>query len=183
MCRGSLRFLITVASYHFSLNLSRLYYYNEEIPLQNEIIKSVLGDDKAPDMWSIESSADLLLINSFEILNNIRPSVPTTIYLGGIHSRGVPAPLSSSLAQFLDEAERVVYVNLNTAIQQDPTRYQKLLTALEKANVDVVWRLSDDYVNTTARIYQADNFDHESILGKFAPHCVILSPTLTFNFM
>lgn len=118
-------------------------------------------------MWAIESKADLLLINSYEILNNIRPSVPTTIYLGGIHSRSEKTPLSASLTQFLNDAERVVYVNLNSAMQQDATRYQKLLTALEKANADVVWNLSDDYINTTARIYQGSGFDHESVLGEF----------------
>lgn len=119
-------------------------------------------------MWAIESKADLLLINSYEILNNIRPSVPTTIYLGGIHSRSEKTPLSASLTQFLNDAERVVYVNLNSAMQQDATRYQKLLTALEKADVDVVWNLSDDYINSTARIYQGNSFDHESVLGEFA---------------
>lgn len=148
------------------MNLHRFYYYTQEIPLQNEIIKNVLNDENAPDMWDIESSADLLLINSYEILNNIRPSVPTTIYLGGIHQKVENSPLSSSLTQFLDDSERVVYVNLNSAIQQDPIRFEKLLSALEKSNVDIVWSLDDDYVNSTARLYQGFNIDQESILGE-----------------
>lgn len=117
-------------------------------------------------MWEIESGADLLLINAYEVLNNIRPSVPTTVYLGGIHHKLEKAPLPQSLAQFLDDAENVVYVNLNNAIQQDAARYQKLLTALERADVDIVWNANEDYVNTTSRIYQGMNFDHESILGE-----------------
>lgn len=117
-------------------------------------------------MWEIESSADLLLINSYEILNNIRPSVPTTIYLGGIHQKLEKIPLSSSLTDFLADAESVVYVNLNSAAIQQDSRYQKLLTALERANVDIVWSLSDTFINTTARIYQGIVSDHESILGE-----------------
>lgn len=127
----------------------------------------MLGDDSAPDMWEIESNADLLLINSYEILNNIRPSVPTTVYLGGIHQKHEKSALSASLTQFLDDSERVVYVNLNTAIQQDPIRFEKLLKALEKSNVDIVWSLDDDYVNSSARIYQGFNIDQESLLGEF----------------
>lgn len=126
----------------------------------------MLSDETAPDMWEIESNADLLLINSYEILNNIRPSVPTTVYLGGIHQKLEKTQLPASLTQFLDDSERVVYVNLNTAIQQDPVRFEKLLKALEKSNVDIVWSLDDDYVNSSARIYQGFNIDQESLLGE-----------------
>lgn len=75
--------------------------------------------------------------------------------------------MSQSLVQFLDDSESVVYVNLNSAIQQDTTRFEKLLSALEKFNVDIVWSLDDDYVNSTARLYQGFNIDQESILGEF----------------
>ena len=117
-------------------------------------------------MWDIESSADLLLINSYEILNNIRPSVPTTVYLGGIHQKLEKSSLSSSLSQFLDDSERVVYVNLNHAIQQDQIRFEKLLSALENSNVDIVWSLEGEYVNNTARIFQEFKIDQEALLGK-----------------
>lgn len=143
----------------------RFYYFNEEIPLQNEIIKNVLNDEDVPDMWEIESNADLLLINSYEVLSNIRPSVPTTVYLGGIHQKIEKTPLSPSLKRFLDDSEHVVYVNLNSAIHQYPQRFQKLLTALENAHVDIIWSLDDDSVNSSARIYQGTNFDQESVLA------------------
>jgi hypothetical protein len=149
-----------------ALNFHRFYYYSEEIPLQNEIIRNVMNDENSPDMWEIESNADLLLINSYEVLNNIRPSVPTTVYLGGIHQKIEKSPLSPALTQFLDDSERVVYVNLNSAIQQDTIRFEKLLRALEKANVDIVWSLNDDYVNSSARIFQGVNFEPESLLGE-----------------
>lgn len=118
-------------------------------------------------MWEIESNADLLLINSYEVLNNIRPSAPTTVYLGGIHRKSEAAALSPSLMQFLDDSEQVVYVNLNSAIHQYPLRFKKLLAALENANIDVVWNLIDDNVNTSARIFQGSNLDQESVLGEF----------------
>lgn len=152
--------------YFDALNFHRFYYYNEEIPLQNEIIKNVLNGVDSPNMWDIESSADLLLINSYEILNNIRPSVPTTVYLGGIHQKLEKSSLSSSLSQFLDDSERVVYVNLNHAIQQDQIRFEKLLSALENSNVDIVWSLEGEYVNNTARIFQEFKIDQEALLGK-----------------
>lgn len=149
-----------------AFNFHRFYYYTEEIPLQNEIIKNVLNDENAPDMWAIESSADLLLINSYEVLNNIRPTVPTTVYLGGIHQKLETSPMSTSLAEFLEDSERVVYVNLNSAIQQDTIRFEKLLKTLEKFNVDIVWSLDGDYVNSSARLYQGFSIDQESILGE-----------------
>lgn len=161
----------------------RFYYFTEEIPLQNEIIKSVLNDANAPDMWEIESNADLLLINSYEALNNIRASTPTTVYLGGIHRKSEAAALSLSLTQFLDDSEQVVYVNLNSAIHQYPLRFKKLLTALENANVDVVWNLVDDHVNTSARIFQGTNLDQESILGELRQFLLtqLLAQFLTLN--
>lgn len=142
------------------------YYYNEEIPLQNEIIRNLLGDENVPDMWEIESNADLLLINSYELLNNIRPTVPTTVYLGGIHRKTVTAPLSTAVTQFLDESEHAVFVNLNSAINQNSDRFQKLLKSLENANVDVVWNVHEHFINTSSRIFQATNLDQESVLGE-----------------
>lgn len=144
----------------------RFYYYTEEIPLQNEIIKSVMKYEKTPDMWEIESNADLLLINAYEVLNNIRPTVPTTVYLGGLHEKHQKTDLPEDLKQFLKKSDKVVYINLNSAIKQSQTRFEKLLKALEKAKVDIIWNLHDDYINTTNRIYQAYNLDQESILGE-----------------
>lgn len=117
------------------------------------------------DMWEIETNADLLLINSYEILNNIRPTVPTTVYLGGIHQKLQRSPMSSSLAQFLDESRSIVYVNLNNAIQE-PSRLQKLLSALENAQLDIVWNSRADDVNSTARIFHCSDVDQENVLGE-----------------
>lgn len=118
-------------------------------------------------MWDIESGADLLLINSYEVLSNIRPTEPTTVYLGGIHQKTETAPLANSLVRFLDESEHVIFVNLNSAIHQNSVRFQKLLESLENANVDVVWNVHEELINTSSRIYQGTNLDQESVLGKF----------------
>lgn len=133
--------------------------------MQNEIIKNLLADNNAPDMWQIESNADLLLINSYEILNNIRPSVPTTVYLGGIHQKAELTQLPPSLLQFLDDSENVVYINLHSAIHQYALDFKKLLAALENVNVDIVLR-TNEFVNTSVRIYQGMTFDQESVLGE-----------------
>lgn len=122
--------------------------------------------EKEVDMWEIESNADLLLINSYEALNNIRPSVPTTVYLGGLHQKS-KTELSPQLEEFLKDSKKsAVYVNLNNAIYHNPLRLEKILRALERADVDIIWNLNDDYINTTARIYQGFNLDQESILGE-----------------
>lgn len=126
----------------------------------------MLGDVNVPDMWEIESNADLLLINSYEVLNNIRPTVPTTVYLGGIHQKTERSPLSPSIAQFMENSEKVVYVNLHTPLHHYPLRFQKLLTVLENANVDVIWNVHDEFINTSARIFQSTDQDQESILGE-----------------
>ena len=65
-----------------------------------------------PDLWEIECNADLLLINSYEVLGNVRPSVPTTVYLGGIHQQTNDRTMSPSLKQFIDESENIIYVNI-----------------------------------------------------------------------
>lgn len=150
----------------FSTISYRYYYYNEEIPLQNQIVRDVMGYEKEVDMWEIESNADLLLINAYEALNNIRPSVPTTVYLGGLHQKTKTDVLPSQLSDFIKKSEKLVYVNLNgAALSQNPTRLEKLVAALERAGVDIIWNLSDDIVNSTARIYQAFDLDQESILA------------------
>jgi glucuronosyltransferase len=122
--------------------------------------------ENSPDMWEIESNADLLLINSYEALNNIRPSVPTTVYLGGLHEKIHKNEMPVDLEEFLKKSNFAVYVNVNQAIHQNQARFEKLLKALENAQVDVIWNLSGDYINTTARIYQGFDLDQESILGE-----------------
>jgi glucuronosyltransferase len=117
-------------------------------------------------MWNIESNADLLLINSYEVLNNIRPSVPTTIYLGGIHQSLEKYPMSPSLSQFLVESDSAVYVNLNNPIQES-SRIAKLLKSLENLQINIIWNSNSYFdVNTTARIYESSRFEQESILGE-----------------
>lgn len=123
--------------------------------------------EKKIDMWEIEKNADLLLINSYEALQNIRPSVPTTVYLGGIHQKSKTA-LSPELEEFMKKSDKVIYINLSNALSYYPTRLQKLVKALENAKVNIIWSINDEYVNTTAtRIYQEFDLDQEAVLGEF----------------
>ena len=149
----------------FFLSFYRFYYYTEEIPLQNEIIRNVLGESEIPDLWQIESNADLLLINSYEALGTVRPTNPTTIYLGGIHQK--KEELVQDLKQFLDESNKVVYVNLNFGIHYFPSRLTKLLETLKQLNVDVVWNNNGEVINTSSRIFQGADLQQEAILGMF----------------
>lgn len=120
-----------------------------------------------PDLWEIECNADLLLINSYEVLGNVRPSVPTTVYLGGIHQQINSRTMSPSLKQFIDESENIIYVNLNYGIHYYPQRLEKILYALESTNADVIWNWSSGImINTSARIYQGSDLEQENILGE-----------------
>jgi hypothetical protein len=120
------------------------------------------------DMWKIESNADLLLINSYEVLNNIRPSVPTTIYLGGLHkNRNTDLSIRYGIDKFLENSNGAVYVNLNTGwLRHNSMRLQKLLHALESLNIDIIWNADDELINSTHKVYQGFDLDQESILGE-----------------
>ena len=120
---------------------------------------------EVPDLWQIESNADLLLINSYEALGTVRPTNPTTVYLGGIHQK--KEELNLDLKQFLDESNRVVYVNLNFGIHYFPSRLAKLLETLKQLNVDVVWNNNGQIINTTSKIYQGSDLQQEAILGNY----------------
>ncbi|XP_055549763.1 UDP-glycosyltransferase UGT5-like [Wyeomyia smithii] len=143
----------------------RFYYYAEEIPKQNLIANAIFGSE-VPDLFEIERQADLLLINCYQALGNVRPVGPTTIYLGGIHqSRNMIDGTSFDLNQFLEHShEPIVYVNLDPAADQ--WRLDKIIKALEKLDATVVcnWN-SGQFINTTARIYQSYNLQQEEILA------------------
>ncbi|XP_058064587.1 UDP-glucosyltransferase 2-like, partial [Anopheles bellator] len=144
----------------------RFYYYTEEIPAQNAIAKSAFGESIS-DLWQIEQNADLLLINSYQLLGNVRPVGPSTIYLGGIHQRptgtgsGLPADLELFLAQC---DEPVVYVNI--AALSGRVRIEKIVKTLEQLEVASVWSLNEasGVINTSARIYQSFSVPQEEVL-------------------
>lgn len=118
-------------------------------------------------MWEIESNADLLLVNSYEALGNVRPSVSTTVHLGGIHKKTELAPLSSSLKQFMDESKKIIYVNLNYGVHYYSSRLEKMISALETSGYDIVWNWGEgNFINTTARIYQSSELGQEEVLGE-----------------
>lgn len=148
------------------LSCFRFYYFNEEVPQQNLIIQEHFGED-SPSAWDIECNADLLLINDYEELGNIRPTVPTTIYLGGIHQKVTKTNMTNKLNEFFRESTNVVYVNLNSGIYYYSNRIDKLISALEALHVDIVWNWSSgDLINTSSRIYQSSDLSQEDVLGE-----------------
>ncbi|XP_055611679.1 UDP-glucosyltransferase 2-like [Uranotaenia lowii] len=148
----------------------RFYYYTEEIPLQNLIASKHFGPS-IPDLFDIERGADLLLINAYQALGNVRPVGPTTVYLGGIHrKRSLPSSkseLSVELEHFLKHSdEPIVYVNLDLDPVVDHYRVDKIIKALERLQTTVVWNWNQgQLVNTSARIFQAYNLPQEEILA------------------
>uniref|UniRef100_U5EN10 Putative udp-glucuronosyltransferase n=1 Tax=Corethrella appendiculata TaxID=1370023 RepID=U5EN10_9DIPT len=170
----NLTLLQRISSVFFSI-WYRYYYFTEEIPQQNAIVKKYFDID-LPDLWEIENSADLLLINSYIALGNVRPIVPTTIYLGGIHSKfnfvnrqqqqeTLPYDLKLFIEQTVADTDKpLVYVNLNNDYRS--SRLQKLINALEMLNYNVIWNWNNgNAINTTLRIYQSTNLPQEDILA------------------
>jgi glucuronosyltransferase len=120
-------------------------------------------------LWEIENKADLLLINSYQALGNVRATVPTTIYLGGIH-QATPKSLPNNLQVFVAQSSNpLVYVNVDTSICINSYRLTKLLNAIEFLDIDVIWKWNGgNMVNSSARIYQlTDDVSEDDILGKF----------------
>lgn len=145
----------------------RFYYYSYEIPKQNVIARANFGSS-LPDLLEIEENADLLLINTYQALGNVRPVGPTTIYLGGIHRKQTLGDeMSEDLALFLQQAqEPIVYVNLDLDPVMDLHRLDKIIKALETVDATVVWNWNQgQLVNTSARIYQSYNLPQEEILA------------------
>uniref|UniRef100_A0A182VRV1 UDP-glycosyltransferases domain-containing protein n=1 Tax=Anopheles minimus TaxID=112268 RepID=A0A182VRV1_9DIPT len=149
----------------------RFYYYTEEIPAQNLIARNNFGD-QISDLRQIEQNADLLLVNAYQQLGNVRPVGPTTVHLGGIHQRGLRArvQLPEDLNLFLAQSdEPVVYVNLGASLGgiAGRSRIERIAKTLEQLDLASVWALDDvmDLVNSTGRIYQSHNLPQEAVLG------------------
>lgn len=145
----------------------RFYYYTEEIPKQNVIASENFGAD-IPNLLEIEQSADLLLINLYQALGNVRPVGPTTIYLGGIHRKlSLGDEMREDLAQFLDQSEEpIVYVNLDLDPVVDHYRLEKIINSLESVQATIVWNWNQgQFVNTSTRIYQSFSLPQEEILA------------------
>jgi hypothetical protein len=129
----------------------------------------VFNEPDLPDLWDIESRADLLLINSYQALGNIRATVPSTVYLGGLHKTS-PQPVPESLNRFLAQASRLVYVNVDANICLNSYRLTKLLSAIELLDADIVWKWNGggDVVNSSARIhYLTGDTSEIDVLGKW----------------
>lgn len=133
------------------------------------IAKSSFGEHIS-DLRQIEQNADLLLINAYQQLGNVRPVGPTTVYLGGIHQQHhhqLPEDLSLFLAQ---SDEPVVYVNLGASLGgvAGQARIDKIAKALAHLDLASVWALDEsmDPINSTGRIYQSHSVPQEAILGK-----------------
>ncbi|XP_058821654.1 UDP-glycosyltransferase UGT4-like [Topomyia yanbarensis] len=145
----------------------RFYYYIEEIPKQNLIASVNFGSD-VPDLFEIERKADLLLINAYQLLGNVRPVGPTTIYLGGIHRKlSMANEMTVDLIHFLEHSqEPIVYVSLDLDPTADLYRLEKIVKALETLDATVVWNWNrGQLVNTSARIYQSYNLPQENVLA------------------
>ncbi|XP_053679208.1 UDP-glucosyltransferase 2-like [Anopheles nili] len=147
----------------------RFYYYTVEIPAQNVIARNNFGESIS-DLRQIEQNADLLLINAFPQLGNVRPVGPTTIHLGGIHQRRSVTELPDDLSLFLAQSdEPVVYVNLGASPGgiTERARRDKIVKALEQLDLASVWALEEDTepVNSTSRLYQSHAVPQDAVLA------------------
>uniref|UniRef100_A0A182PDZ5 UDP-glycosyltransferases domain-containing protein n=1 Tax=Anopheles epiroticus TaxID=199890 RepID=A0A182PDZ5_9DIPT len=149
----------------------RFYYYTEEIPAQNLIAKRSFGDHIS-DLRQIEQNADLLLINAYQQLGNVRPVGPTTVYLGGIHQRRAAVDeLPEDLNLFLAQSDApIVYVNVGASLGgvAGRARIDRIAKALEQLDLASVWALDEDMEllnSTVGRMYQSHRVPQEAVLG------------------
>lgn len=150
-------------------NIFRYTYFTQELPQQNLIAQQHFGST-IPDLWSIESSADLLLINSYQALGNIRPIVPTTVHLGGIHARKLKE-LPTDISNFLNfSLNGVIYINFESSKSGciSSMRLQTILYAIEKLKMDIIWNCEEIpslIKNSSIKILNAPDSYQEDILG------------------
>ncbi|XP_055382822.1 UDP-glucosyltransferase 2-like [Condylostylus longicornis] len=159
-----------IVSTLFSYKYRNIYFY-EELPVQNQIAKEVFGSE-IPDLWELQVNADLLLINSYQLLSNIRPVGPTTIYLGGIHAQNSKQKISNELEEFILKSDNdIAYINLGepiTMVFLNTNRIQKLLSTLEISHFNVIWNLNGHLVtnfNSTENIYMDGFMSQEDVLA------------------
>lgn len=62
----------------------RYFYHYEYLPSQQDIARKVFGNEIG-DIWELEKSIDLLLVNTNPVFHIPRPHVPGYIEIGGMH--------------------------------------------------------------------------------------------------
>lgn len=104
------------------------------------------------------------MINSYQALGNVRPTVPSTVYLGGMHARKLNR-FPHDLKAFLENTPNdLIYINLGVITEK---RLDAILYAAKEMKVDIVWNTDVKIkVNTTVRIYNSLDIYQEDILGK-----------------
>lgn len=62
----------------------RYFYFNEMLPMFDESARKVFGENTR-SVNDIEKEADMLFLNTHPLLGDIRPTVPSIIYMGNMH--------------------------------------------------------------------------------------------------
>lgn len=110
------------------------------------------------------------MINSYQALGNVRPIVPTTVHLGGIHARKTKE-LPEEISNFLNfSSNGVIYINFESSKSGciSSMRLQTILYAIEKLKMDIIWNCEEVpslIKNSSIKILNAPDSYQEDILG------------------
>lgn len=168
-----LNFLFNISDYLLDMWIDYLMTVDYE---------SVFPSDKYRSYQEMKNNVSLLLINThFSDTGIIRPLLPNEIEIAGIQIKTKPAPLTSELKTFLDEAKDGVilwtfgsYVNISST---QPEKVDTMLKVLSKLQQRVImkWEI-DEKSRLPKNVLGQKWLPQESILAHpnvklFISHC------------
>lgn len=158
---GSLSFAERLVSSAFWLWI-RYFFKYKIFPRDDSIIRKHFGSN-VPPMHEMHKKMSMLFINTNPVFHNVRPTVPTTINIGGgTHLQKKPAPLPTvslfnalfpkatfrltlqDLKMFLDNSpEGVIYFSLGTNVKSKDLPHEtirEIMDAFAEMPFKVLWK-------------------------------------------
>lgn len=162
---ADLNFMERVVSALFSV-FGR-YFMNSIIAKVEEQVAKHLGPDYPPILEEAKN-IDMLFLNTNPIINQVRPSVPATIHLTGLHLEESDT-LAEDLKKHLDDSKNgVIYFSLGTNVKSstiDPQTLKTLLETFSELPYDVLFKFdADNLSHKPSNVVIKDWFPQQEIL-------------------
>lgn len=116
-----------------------IYVKSWVLPLLEEKLAtefdSVFANDEKPDLVALYNDADFAFFNSHPIFDDVRPTTPNSVRIGGPHLRqGIADKLPGEVRTFLEGADHgVIYISFGTVRRMGQTcrlnPWQNLITS------------------------------------------------------
>ncbi|KAF5289137.1 hypothetical protein FQR65_LT02027 [Abscondita terminalis] len=133
-CYNTFAYVITEASHYLYLR-----------PNQNKLLQKHFPN--APHLDDLYYNNSLLLVNSHVSINDVAPSLPNVIHIGGAHVRE-PSPLSLDLQNFLDNSkDGVIFFSMGSNLKSKDLPRDKreaFLKVFSTLKENVLWKWEDE---------------------------------------